>query len=129
MPSCLILQVQDDLEYLRAAARGGRGGESEAGLDGVDAETLEMILARTQQGMQAVAEQVLQTTQDKITTLPAVARKENAESAKPSVQKKAPKPGYIIHLASLKHIRFFSLCLGRNEVTLCRNCPQGSSAW
>ncbi len=64
--------MQDDLEYLREATR----GEATA----ADAETLDMILTRTQQGMQAVAERVLQTTQDRITTLPVISRK-NVQNA------------------------------------------------
>lgn len=59
--------MQDDLEYLRDATRGHDAA--------VDAETLDMILVRTQQGMQAVAEKMLQQTQDKIATLPAIARR------------------------------------------------------
>lgn len=66
--------MQDDLEYLRAAAAKGftEPGEGDAA---VDLEMLKMVLARTEQGMQTVAEKVLHSRYDSITTLPAVARK------------------------------------------------------
>lgn len=76
--------MQDDLDYLRDATR-GRAGEGDAGMD---ADTLNMVIARTQQGMQTVAERVLQTTQDKIATLPAIARR-----SKPELHDKSPRQG------------------------------------
>lgn len=68
------------MQYLRAAAIRGLvdsgAGEGDAS---VDMEALDMVIARTEQGMQAVAEKVLQSTHDHITTLPAVARREHAK--------------------------------------------------
>ena len=61
----LLLKVQDDLQYLRAAANAGESS--------VDVKTLDMVLNRTEQGIQAIAERVVHSTHDQITSLPAVA--------------------------------------------------------
>ena len=76
--------MQDDLEYLCDATRGQDTT--------VDAETLDIILTRTQHGMQAVAEKVLQKTQDKIDTLPAIARR-NTQNVKSDLHSKVHKQG------------------------------------
>ena len=64
-------KVQDDLQYLRDAAT--KGFASDVG--SIDLETLDEVITRTEQGVQAVAEKVLHSSQNHITTLPAVARK------------------------------------------------------
>lgn len=81
----LLMQVQDDLQYLYAAALGLSG-------PGVDLETLnklKMVLGRTEKGMQTVAEKVLHSANDNVMTLPTVARK--ADTEEDSIQK-YPKP-------------------------------------
>ena len=65
--NCIILKVQDDLQYLRAAANAGESS--------VDVKTLDMVLNRTEQGIQAIAERVVHSTHDQITTLPTVAQR------------------------------------------------------
>lgn len=67
------MKVQDDLQYLRAAAN--RGFVADDGDKSTDMKTVDMVIARTELGIQAVAERVLQSTHDHISTLPAVARK------------------------------------------------------
>lgn len=67
------------MQYLRAAATRGFA-ETGEGDTSVDLETVKMVLARTEQGMHTVAEKVLHSTHDNITTLPAVARKTNIQS-------------------------------------------------
>ena len=67
------MKVQDDLQYLRAAAN--RGFAADDSDKSTDLKTVDMVIARTEQGIQAVAERVLQSTHDHISTLPAVARK------------------------------------------------------
>jgi len=74
----MFIQVQDDLQYLRTATT--RGLADSSGGEGhrpVDLETLDMVIARTEEGMKAVAEKVLNSAHDDIVTLPAVARREN----------------------------------------------------
>ena len=70
--------MQDDLEYLHAAATKGFA-EAGDGTTPMDLETVKMVLARTEQGMQTVAEKVLHSRYDSIITLPAVARKIHAK--------------------------------------------------
>lgn len=69
----MIIQfkVQDDLQYLRDAAAKGFAGD----VGSVDLQTLDVVITRTEQGVQAVAEKILHSAQNHITTLPAVARK------------------------------------------------------
>ena len=76
----VVSQVQDDLQYLQAAANRGVFAEQADGEATVDLDTLKMVLARTEKGMQTVAEKVLHSTQDNISTLPAVARKAAADN-------------------------------------------------
>lgn len=87
------MEVQDDLQYLRAATT---RGFTESDRD-VDLRALDMVLNRTEQGIQAVAEKVLQSTHDHITTLPAVARTGNAtdEDVKSDTHVKFKKHRYI----------------------------------
>lgn len=77
--------MQDDLQYLRAAAAKGFADEGERS---ADLKTLDMVISRTEQGIQAVAEKVLQSTHDHIDTLPAVARRANSKDVKSDLQKK-----------------------------------------
>lgn len=66
------------MQYLRAAAtRGFADGERSTNL-----KTLDMVITRTEEGLQAVAEKVLQSTHDHIGTLPAVARTGNFRDVK-----------------------------------------------
>ena len=65
------IQVQDDLRSLRTAAlrevgESGRAGE-------VDAQALDSLLTRTEQTMQLLAEKVMDSSQNEVATLPAVA--------------------------------------------------------
>lgn len=80
-----MTKVQDDLQYLRAAAT--KGFSEEGCPTSVDLETLDMVITRTEQGMQAVAEKVLHSTDDHITTLPAVARRSKDLNTKPDLCK------------------------------------------
>lgn len=60
-------QVQDDLQYLRAAFARASEGE-------VDSKAVELALNRTEQGLQVACERVVNSGSDNVLTLPAVKR-------------------------------------------------------
>lgn len=73
----VLWQVQDDLQYLRAAfARASEGD--------IDSRAVELALTRTEHGLQVACEQVEHSSSNNVVTLPAVKRDSTTKPVEPS---------------------------------------------